>query len=154
MHAKPVVVSNVLHTARGVTGAHCIMQDLVQAPTGSCAASPIRQQAAQHGVSDTFLGFLCHNIVTHDITHHPTALQQQDASGDGCNRASPDIRCLMGLLAGYLLMNDQGRQQRPTTKMCVAEIQCIVREVLTHHDSADISESAMQLWQWARRKQT
>jgi hypothetical protein len=118
------------------------------APCAEAEESACRDQAP--GSQSTLLGFLCHRIVAHDITQQPALSGGQDVHDKGSVEAAVDIRSLMGLLAGYLLMDN--RHERHATKLCIAEIQCIVREVLTHQHTAALSESALHLWQWARMK--
>lgn len=78
-----------------------------------------------------------------------------DGVADGSREElSTDIRSLMGLLAGYLLMALPQEKVPHVDRLLVGEVQCIVREVLvaSGHDEASF-ELTNQLLQWARSKQ-
>lgn len=97
-------------------------------------------------VTNTFLDYLCHRIVSGDT------YKERDATctNGGQVNVQTDIRSLMGLLAGYLLMGLP--QQKSVDRLLVGEVQCIVREALAENGHADDSTST-SLLQWARSKQ-
>ena len=99
-------------------------------------------------VTNTFLDYLCHRIMSRDTySQRDTTCRN---SGSSAN-LSTDIRSLMGLLAGYLLMGLP--QQNSVDRLLVGEVQCIVREALVASGQADASDSTDLLLQWARGRQ-
>ena len=99
-------------------------------------------------VTNTFLDYLCHRIMSRDTYSHRDATCK---SSDSSANLSTDIRSLMGLLAGYLLMGLP--QQKSVDRLLVGEVQCIVREALVGSGQADASDSTDLLLQWARGRQ-
>jgi hypothetical protein len=100
--------------------------------------------------NNTFLDCLCHRIVSGD-----SYSSRQTDSRNSCKKElASDIRSLMGLLAGYLLMTLLPQHKCPQVgRLLIGEVQCIVREVLVASSQDDALLSSHRLLRWARSKQ-
>lgn len=114
------------------------------------AAAPANGRNATYGqVSSSFLDYLCHRIVGGD---NCALVCGVDAARDaGKKDVATDIRSLMGLLAGFLLMVLPPQACQQVDKLLVGEVQCIVRETLAS-GTDDNAQSTNRLLKWARSK--
>lgn len=121
-----------------------------------CGANGDRvNQDAQPGTHITLLEDLCDAVVSGRLASaHCTrealrdAACQDERQPGGCLQ---DVRNLVGLLAGYILMNSTclpGTKRRVST-LCVSEVQCIVQDALSRQDDTDFAPATIKLQKWA-----
>ena len=121
-----------------------------------CGANGQRvNQDAQQGMHITLLEDLCDAVVSGRLASaHCTREAPRDATCKDERQPGgrlQDVRNLVGLLAGYMLMNSTclpGAKRRVST-LCVSEVQCIVQDALSRQDDTDFAPATIKLQKWA-----
>lgn len=111
------------------------------------------------GMHVSLVEHLCDSVVSGTLssgchTHMMKPEQGCTKCPDIQERPAPriqDVRNLVGLLVGYMLMKDQPARcpERRMSSLSVSEVQCIVQETLATQEEADFAPATAQLCKWA-----